>query len=272
MCRILNLNCVIVPRKKIKNITDAGFIPGIYNYCDRWCEKCELCLRCMSFVMGKKLEEKGGFNIDKEIVQGEEGVWPRLKSVFESTYEVLHEVAEERGIEVEDIYASENIDREFWGEDFEGNAKSEKYIAFIESSDIIRICMIYEDLADKCLEKIFEFFDEQQQDKTAEKAADEALDVINWYLDLIQAKMRRALYGYYQSEEKGKQDDDYNGSAKVALIAADRSLEKWKVLYSRCVVFKKEISHLIVILEQLRIDIEGHFPDARAFLRPGFER
>ena len=94
---------------------DVGFIPGIYNYCDRWCEKCEQQLRCMSFVMGKKIEEKGGFNFEREGHREDESIWARLKEVFESTYEVLHELAEERGLDVEDIYASENIDREFWG-------------------------------------------------------------------------------------------------------------------------------------------------------------
>ena len=67
----------------------------------------------MSFVMGKKIEEKGGFNFEREGHREDESIWARLKEVFESTYEVLHELAEERGLNVEDIYASENIDREF---------------------------------------------------------------------------------------------------------------------------------------------------------------
>ena len=128
---------------------DVGFIPGIYNYCDRWCEKCEQQLRCMSFVMGKKIEEKGGFNFEREGHREDESIWARLKEVFESTYEVLHELAEERGLDVEDIYASENIDREFWGEDYEGTPREQVYQK-LESSDLLRICSIYEYWADKC--------------------------------------------------------------------------------------------------------------------------
>lgn len=67
--------------------------------------------------MGKRIEEKGGFNFGQEVGQEEESIWSRLKNIFESTYEVLHELAEEQGIEVEDIYASENISKEFWGEE-----------------------------------------------------------------------------------------------------------------------------------------------------------
>ena len=36
---------------------DPRFIPGIYNYCDRWCEHCELTSRCLNYAMGQ--EEAG---------------------------------------------------------------------------------------------------------------------------------------------------------------------------------------------------------------------
>jgi len=35
---------------------DPRFIPGIYNYCDRWCERCAFTSRCMNYAMGE--EEK----------------------------------------------------------------------------------------------------------------------------------------------------------------------------------------------------------------------
>ena len=222
----------------------------------------------MSFVMGKKIEEKGGFNFDREATREGDSIWARLKEVFESTYEVLHELADERGIDVEDIYASENINREFWGEEFESFAKGEKCNVEVDQSDIIRICMIYEELADKCLEKIFVLLDSKEKNEVV----DEALEVINWYLDLIQAKMRRALHAYYYQMLSGKEEsDDYNGSAKVALISIDRSIYSWKKLFVSCEPYLREMNHIVVVLEQLRGDVEKQFPDARAFQRPGFE-
>lgn len=264
-------NITIVPKKKLKKMKDAGFIPGIYNYCDRWCEKCDQKLHCMSFVMGKRIEEKGGFKFDEEISQEEENVWARLKDVFESTYEVLHELAKERGIDVEDIYASENIDREFWGEDYENMAlKGDRDNLMIEDSDIVRICLIYEDLCDKCLEKIFEILDEKLgEDKGRE--IDEALETVGWYQDLMQSKMRRALHGYYHVGSCGEEREDYNGSAKVALIAVRRSEEAWKVLVPYCSEMKREILQLLVVLSQLKKDILFQFPEAENFCRPGFE-
>ena len=28
-----------------------NFIPGVYNFCDRWCERCPLTARCRVFAM-----------------------------------------------------------------------------------------------------------------------------------------------------------------------------------------------------------------------------
>ena len=246
---------------------DVVFITGIYNNCDRWCEKCEQQLRCMSFVMGKKIEEKGGFNFEREGHREDESIWARLKEVFESTYEVLHELAEERGLDVEDIYASENIDREFWGEDYEGTPREQVYQK-LESSDLLRICSIYEYWADKCLEQLYEIINDKEKNELLE----EALEVVGWYPDLIQAKIRRALYGYhYHTANKSKTTEDYNGSAKVALIGVERSIENWKIIQPLCPAYQKEISHLLVVLEQLRSDADEYFPKARTFVRPGFD-
>ncbi len=261
-----------MPKKKLKKVSEIGFIPGIYNYCDRWCEKCDQQLHCMSYVMGKRLEEKGGFDFNRDSSGEDDSLWSRLKNVFESTYEVLHELAKERGVEVEDIYASENIDREFWGDDFENRAQGEKCNQQVDQADIVKICMIYENLADRCLERIFHFFDSKGSEGEP-SPVDDAIETINWYLDLIQAKVRRALYGFYLHETSAKAEaEDYNGSAKVALIAVERSLNSWRLVKEVCTEFKRDIGHLLVVLEQLLNDIEIQFPHAREFKRPGFEQ
>lgn len=66
--------------------------------------------------MGKKIEERGVFNLECNEVKENDSLWERLKSIFESTCEVLQEVAEERGMKVEDVYALEQIDRGFFEE------------------------------------------------------------------------------------------------------------------------------------------------------------
>ena len=91
-----------MPKKKEKKIVDTGFVPGIYNYCDRWCERCPLQLRCMSYMMGKKLKERTKVNLGEEMPDDDESALARLKNIFDSTFDVLRELAEERGMGIED--------------------------------------------------------------------------------------------------------------------------------------------------------------------------
>ncbi len=41
------------PRDLLDMAGDPRFIPGIYNYCDRWCERCAYTGRCLNFVHGE---------------------------------------------------------------------------------------------------------------------------------------------------------------------------------------------------------------------------
>jgi hypothetical protein len=34
--------------------SEKRFIPGIYNYCDRWCERCPQTSRCLNFSLLEK--------------------------------------------------------------------------------------------------------------------------------------------------------------------------------------------------------------------------
>ncbi len=71
-----------MPKKKEKKIVDTGFVPGIYNYCDRWCERCPLQLRCMSYMMGKKLKERTKVNLGEEMPDDDESALARLKNIL----------------------------------------------------------------------------------------------------------------------------------------------------------------------------------------------
>lgn len=252
-------------KKKLKNQNEPGFIPGIYNYCDRWCEKCALQLRCISFVMGKRMEERGEFGGELGEMKSDE-MWKRLKSIFESAYEVLQELAEERGMKVKDICIAEQIDKDFWIGGGIPVFRKDKLYSRTEDSDVLRICRIYEYWADRCLENMLKL-----ADKAKEVSADD-LEIVNWYVDLMYMKMRQSLYAYTVYQEEGGSMDECNGLTKVALIAIERSVAGWRNIRESYAGDTAEIGHLLVILEQLRTDIERHFPDAREFQRPGFEK
>ena len=102
----------------------------------------------------------------------------------------------------------------------------------------------------------------------------EALEVLGWDVYLIGAKIHRALHGRDGWEHGDKDFDDpvqndWNGSAKVALVSLERSASAWRVL-------AEAIGDVTAValgdtLSGLRRDVECEFPEAMSFIRPGFD-
>jgi hypothetical protein len=65
---------------------------------------------------------------------------------------------------------------------------------------------------------------------------------------------------------------DSDGSAKVALIGLDRSIAAWGEIRNLFPHRDHDILDILVNLEQLRRNVEKAFPEARAFIRPGFDK
>lgn len=63
----------------------------------------------------------------------------------------------------------------------------------------------------------------------------------------------------------------FDSSAKVALIAIDRSIAAWLRLKEFFPDKTDSILTLLVHLDRLRRAAEKEFPEARTFVRPGFD-
>jgi hypothetical protein len=73
------------------------------------------------------------------------------------------------------------------------------------------------------------------------------------------------------SEDFEEFPKDSDGSAKVALIAIDRSIAAWGQMREHFPQRRDDILDILVHLDRLRRKTETLFPDARAFVRPGFD-
>lgn len=72
-------------------------------------------------------------------------------------------------------------------------------------------------------------------------------------------------------EEDLELPKDSDGSAKVALIGIDRSIAGWRMMQLSLPDGADSIVPLILQLEMLRTRLEHAFPEARDFIRPGFD-
>ena len=48
--------------KLIKMAENPHLIPGIYNYCDRWCERCTFTSRCLTFLTEEEKKRESGYS------------------------------------------------------------------------------------------------------------------------------------------------------------------------------------------------------------------
>ncbi len=111
----------------------------------------------------------------------------------------------------------------------------------------------------------------------------DATEVILWYRLFIGVKLNRAFFGRRvdeEDEEDGNNDawegneptpSDADGSAKVAIIGIDRSVTAWAVLTDHRPRDAKTIRPILCGLLRLRGWADREFPNARAFVRPGFD-
>ena len=107
-------------------------------------------------------------------------------------------------------------------------------------------------------------------------ALEDYVEVIRWYQHFIYVKLCRAISS--QAEEQMETDPemrafpkDSDGTAKIALIAIDRSIAAWAGLRDAISEHEDTILDLLGQLARLRKGTEAMFPSARKFVRPGFD-
>jgi len=252
----------------LEKAKDPNFISGIYNYCDRWCERCTFTSRCLNFSIG---EEQFSDPEERDIQN--EKFWQHLNEMFNITMELIHEMAEERGIDLSSI--DQGIDDE------------QKAIRDIADSDLLsHQSKNYIRLVDKWFEDNTYLFYEKEKEMNSirlisskgnpvKEAAEikDVMDIVKWYQFQIHVKIRRAIQSCL-AEEMDDDDDfpkDSDGSAKVALIGIDRSNMAWRVLITHFPEQGKDIAPMLELLEDLKDRVENRFRGARNFVRPGFD-
>lgn len=81
------------------------FIDGIYNYCDRWCERCTFTSRCRNY-------ESTGNLKPEELDMNNKAFWKNISSNFDKEILLLYKMAEERGIDLNNISEEETKEYE----------------------------------------------------------------------------------------------------------------------------------------------------------------
>ncbi len=255
-------------------IDNPKYIPGIYNYCDRWCERCQFTSKCLNCTLTEK--QFGGL---QEIGQFNDEFWEKFNEVLEDTLTLVQETAIEYGLDPDSINAM--LDDQ--GQD-----------VIAENGKLTHLTTHASDTYAEMVEEWFdsnEFYFDQKEDEMnliriissgnnpEKEVADinDAAEIIRWYQYQISVKIQRAISSDTVEKQSGSDYDpvdsakDSDGSAKVALIGIERSITAWKMLVNSFPELEKQILDMILFLKSIIKRVETQFPRARAFVRPGFD-
>ena len=229
---------------------NPDLISGIYNYCDRWCERCPFTSRCLVYAT----EQEDNDSPESHDIRNE-AFWRKLGSIFLETRELVVEWAREAGV---DLAAP--------GEEEEARYHRKRQL--IDNHPLAKSGKKYANAASdwfREFDQTFEFSDSER--------LEDAREVIQWYQYQIAVKTIRALSSRREEDDPELTEcpKDSDGSAKVALIGIDRSIAAWRLMQLSLPERAGSIVPLILQLERLRHRLEKGFPHARGFVRPGFD-
>ncbi|HEV8369820.1 MAG TPA: hypothetical protein VGQ39_17825 [Pyrinomonadaceae bacterium] len=240
---------------------NPDLISGIYNYCDRWCERCPLASRCLLYATEQEDEDNSPESRDLQ----NEAFWRKLSSIFQETREMVIEWAEKEGIDLDEFKEEDEL-------------QLRKKRRQVENHSLARAGKNYANAASdwfREFDQLVEVSDLAATDADIEEAERlvDAREIIHWYQYQIAVKTMRALSSRIDelAEERDEFPKDSDGSAKVALLGIDRSIAAWRLMQLSVPERAESMVPLILQLERLRHRTERQFPSARDFIRPGFD-
>lgn len=254
-------------RKSLTTLAqNPDLISGIYNYCDRWCERCPLTSRCLVYATEQD-EITSSASRDAENSE----FWQTLMPYRAQADELIPEWAKQAEVDV-------NISEEHRpsgrrrkpsgdkhplvkaGKEY-ANAASDWFRAFDQTIDL-SIGSFIANAADAVATGT-------ELDPEVTLPFEPAREVIQWYQYQISVKTMRAL-STRNDELDDTEPNDSDGSAKIALIGVNRSIAAWRMMQLSLPERSDSIVPLILNLACLRNSLLNTFPKASEFVRPGF--
>jgi hypothetical protein len=227
-------------------------IDFISSYCDRWCERCAYTARCSTYACQVAVAMCGDFEQGLELAVGRPKPEHDESDECDADWLADFDNAEPSAAELE-VFRKEEA------------ARDQRIDAMALGSTVHAYSM----LAYRWLQARFEVIR-----ATGDVLVTEALDVVMHDALFVWVKVRRALDGrdrHVRGEEVDEHpvQNDWNGSAKVALISIQRSEDAWRAIAQA--IGDGQARMLADAARDLRTLTLKEFPHAMLFVRPGFD-
>jgi hypothetical protein len=244
---------------------DANNISGVHNYCDAWCERCPFTDRC-AVANGRWVEDTDDKN------RYTLGLWEDHQTQLLEAKAWLYENTDDYNTTLKPLTPERQIfDKE------ENEIRRD-----VHSVAVIQLSERYQKEVTEWLKldehkTLYSMIEDHSKMRINEqgKATLEQFMVIQWYVYFIFVKFMRAVKGKMDDADYMDDDDDYpkdsDGSAKIALLGAERSFVAWHIwanLYTKDTALAMK---MMILLQAIIKEGDKECPDARNFIRPGFD-
>ena len=241
-------------------------IPGIYLYCNRWCEMCPFTIKCEAFAADNSFQNAEHDDEKKRF-------WQELESSILKTEEQVVGRAAKEGISLTEF------DEPTQKKDFDLFQKGAK------SNLILKAGRDYEDLVDDWFDKAMEEYGLAMVETIngampkldtvlpGNEKANQMFEIVLRFQLQIYLKLSRMFYskGREGAElEEGVEADNPNAVGKTTLETLKRSFAAWSVIAEKYPEDKMIFEILILIL-RLKNNIIAEFPEIEKFERLGLD-
>ncbi|MBE9580884.1 MAG: hypothetical protein IMF18_04620, partial [Proteobacteria bacterium] len=165
---------------------DPNLIKGIYNYCDRWCERCPFTSRCLNFTISNQQ-----FADPETQDVSNEAFWQKLSETFQMTLDMVKEMAEREGIDLDSLDIEEDAEQD--------RLKEES----TENDRCCRAAKVYAEMVEDWFDSARDLFGQEEDESNIEAqleipdvsplendtSFEEATHVIRWYQHQIYVKL-----------------------------------------------------------------------------------
>ncbi|MCK4553571.1 tetratricopeptide repeat protein [Candidatus Parcubacteria bacterium] len=198
---------------------DKKFESGIYNYCDRWCEKCLDTEKC--YMYAQEQLRKKNLTPNPSPSQGEgnkdDDFMSEVMYSLKTTEKLIKTVMKHDGFNPDEI--DKNIEENAWDKD-----ARKRY----DNVECLKLINDYSGEAHKFLEKYFTSQEQYKQQFNLELNQDDIkneIEIINWYHTFLPTKVWRCLYE--REDWQREQDEELKEMIK-------EGLERYFALVEKC--------------------------------------
>jgi len=278
--------------KDIHALDAQGFILGVYNYCDRRCERCRFVRQCRVGIVD--VDDIG--EAEDAIGSGKvEDMKDRLRKLMNVPPKPSDDDADEdEGDDEDDTDEEEGFSLDFDPNDLEPDPDYEKEQAEIrrktKAHPLTNLGMTHTTM-------VSEWIDPREAELKASGVSlyrtdelgfagartpeslvlSEALDEILWFKYMLHIKCQRAVSGKIEDPDWladmgiGPIQSDWNGTAKLAIEIVRRCQQAWTTVAELLPEAADDTVPIQELLRRIGEELKKEFPDTERFVRAGWD-